>query len=818
LRVLWQDLRFAARMLAKNAAFTTMAVVTLAVGIGANTAIFSIVNSLLIRPLPVKDAGQIMALGFRQENGPPLGQTSYTEMETIANQPESPFSTVFGYQLGSDGLSVDNKAFPMLTNYVTGNYFETLGLKPVLGRLFLSAEGKVPGADPVIVLGYAFWQTRFAGDPAIVGRKVLVDGHPFTVIGVAPEGFHGLASILDARAFLPLAMFATLGDDSQLLTSTRNRNLRVLARIKRGISLEQARAAMAVIAQRLSKKFPDVDKGLSIEVVPEPQSRPDPSTARQFRAAASLFLALAGLVLLLACINVANLLLVRGTVRQREMAIRAALGGSRSRLIRSLLTESLLLGLIAGAAGLFLGELLSGWIASIKLGTTLPVILDFSFDERVFVYALSAALLTGVVVGIIPALRASRGNLLMILHEAGRSVSAGRQRLRSALVVAQVAGSLMLLVIAGLFTRSMENAQHMNLGFEPSHLLNLSMDPATIGYDETQGRLFFKQLLDRAGALPGVESASLAFSVPMGYYNAVSQLDIPGYQVRPGQPAPVSQNNNVSPGYFRTMRIPLLRGRDFDDADTDTTKRVAIINEAMAQRFWANQDPIGRQFVRNGRMDRPIEVIGIVQNSYSNLLSGVPQAFFYLPFSQDYISLETLQVRTTQDPKSLAAPLQKLIASAAATLPVFNVQTMSEGLYTLPGLLIFQVGAGFAAGMGLLGLILAAVGVYGVVSYVTAQRTHEIGIRLALGAQGRDVLHLVLRQGVWVVLIGVATGLLAALAAGRVVRNFLVGVGASDPLTYFVVSVALVGIALLACWVPARRATRVDPLVALRYE
>ena len=805
-------------MLAKNAAFTAMAVVTLAVGIGANTSIFSIVNSLLIRPLPVKDPGQIMVLGFRQENGPPLGQTSYIEMETIASQPDCPFSSMFGYQLGSDGLSVDNKAYPMLTNYVTGNYFEILGLKPVLGRLFLPSEGKVPGADPVIVLGYSFWQTRFAGDPAIVGRKVLVDGHPFTVIGVAPEGFHGLASIIDARAFLPLAMFVTLGDDAQLLTSTRNRNIHVLGRIKPGIRLEQASAAMAVIAQRLAQKFPDVDKGLSIEVFPEPESRPDPIAARQFRAAASLFLALAGLVLLLACINVANLLLVRGTVRRREMAIRAALGGSRARLIRSLLTESVLLGLIAGLAGLFLGELLSGWIASINLGTTLPVLIDFSFDRRVFAYALSAALLTGVVVGIIPALRASRGNLVAILHEASRSVSSGRQRLRSALVVAQVAGSLMLLVVAGLFTRSMQNAQHMKLGFEPSHVLNLSMDPNTVGYNEVQGRLFFKQLLDRVRALPGVESASLAFSVPMGYYNSVSQLDIAGYQPGPGQSAPVSLNNVVSPGYFQTMSIALLRGRDFNDADTENSKPVAIINEAMAQRFWPNQDPIGRQFVRNGRKDRPIEIVGIAKNSFSNLLSGSPQAFFYLPFSQDYISLQTLQVRTAQEPESLAAPLQKLIASAAPTLPVFNVQTMSQGLYTLPGLLIFQVGAGFAAGMGLLGLILAVVGVYGVISFVTAQRTHEIGIRMALGAARADILRMVLRHGIVLVSIGVATGLVLALGAGRVVRNFLIGVGAADPLTYALVSLALISIALLACWIPARRATRVDPLVALRYE
>ncbi len=818
MQTFWQDIRFAARMLIKNAGFAAIAVLTLALGIGANTAIFSLVNSLLLRPLPVKDPAQIIVLGFRQEHGPVLSEASYPDWQAISEQKESPFSSVIASELSSDGISLDGKSYSLLTNYVTGNYFEALGLQPALGRLFLPSEGKVPGSDPVIVLGYSFWKARLGGDLTVVGRKVLVDGHPFTIIGVAPEGFHGLVSIIDTRAFIPYAMKATLGDGPEELTSPRTRDLRIVGRIKPGVSLQQARAALSLVAHRLSQKYPEVEKDLEIEPYPERRARPDIGAAGPFFAASTLFLSLAALVLLLACANVANILLVRGTVRQREMAIRSALGGSRPRLVRSLLTESVLLALIGGVAGMFLGQWFSGRLGSINIQATLPVVLDFSFDTRVFTYALTAALLTGLVVGIVPALRASRGDLNVILHQSARSVAAGHHRLRNALVIAQVAGSLMLLVVAGLFTRSMSMAQHLYLGFNPTHVINLTVDPNTVGYREPQGRLFYQQLLQRIRALPGVESASLAFSVPMGYYNSVSTLQIDGYTPSTTQEGPASQNNMISPGYFETMRIPILRGRDFNEGDRDESQYVAIINEEMARRYWPNRDPLGRHFLRNGKVNHPLEVVGVAKNSYVNLMSTAAQPFFYVPLSQDYISLETLQVRTTQAPEAMIAPLQKEIASLAPGLPIFNVETMTQGLYTLPGLLIFRVGAGLAATMGLLGLVLAVVGVYGVVSYVTAQRIHEIGIRMALGAQRTDILRNVIRQGLTVVAAGVGTGLVLAFAAAHLVRNFLVGVGVTDPLTYAVVSCLLILVALFACWVPARRATRVDPLVALRYE
>src|ERR1700692_495274 len=444
MQTFWQDIRFAARMLIKNAGFAAIAVLTLALGIGANTAIFSLVNSLLLRPLPVKNPAQIIVLGFRQEHGPVLSQASYPDWQAISEQKESPFSSVIASELSSDGISLDGKSYSLLTNYVTGNYFEALGLRPALGRLFLPSEGKVPGSDPVIVLGYSFWKVRLGGDPTVVGRKVLVDGHPFTIIGVAPEGFHGLVSIIDTRAFIPYAMKATLGDGPDALTSPRARDLRIVGRIKPGVSLQQARAALSLVARRLSQKYPEVEKDLEIEPYPERRARPDVGAAGPFFAASTLFLSLAALVLLLACANVANILLVRGTVRQREMAIRSALGGSRARLVRSLLTESVLLALIGGVAGMFLGQWFRGLLCSLYIQATLPVVLDFSFDTRVFTYALTAALLTGLVVGIVPAWRASSGDLNVILHQSGRSVAAGHHGLRNALVIAQVAGSLML--------------------------------------------------------------------------------------------------------------------------------------------------------------------------------------------------------------------------------------------------------------------------------------------------------------------------------------------------------------------------------------
>ncbi len=532
---LLQDIQYGLRTLRKNPGFTAVAILTLALGIGANTAIFSLVDAFLLRPLPVKDPQQITTLAYQLKGGQLLNIFSVPDYRDIREQTGNVFSGVITYQIGLDGLSVNGKASRIVTSYVAGDFFSTLGIKPALGRFILPSEEETNPA-PVLVLGYSYWMTRFGGDPAIVGTKVLINGHPMTVVGVAPEGFHGLFPLGEIQGYLPLGLGAAVaGNPSDFTTNRGLRNYYVLARLRPGVSIKQAQASLDVVAQRLSQENPKDDKDLSLQVFPELRSRPNPDPKNTLIVISTLFLGLSSLVLLLACVNVGNILLVRATVREREMAIRAALGAGRTRLIRQLLTESVLLAVCGGLAGVALGYWGSSSLAHMNLGTDLPVRLDFGFDWRVFGFAFAAALLTGIVVGIVPALRASRGNLAQILHEGGRGLVGGRHRVRNALVVAQVAGSLMLLIIAGLFTRSLAEAQKTNLGFDPNHVVNFVMDPNEIGYNEAQGREFYKNLLARVRALPGVVSASTANSTPLGYYNNGDTLLVEGYEIPAGQ-------------------------------------------------------------------------------------------------------------------------------------------------------------------------------------------------------------------------------------------------------------------------------------------
>jgi macrolide transport system ATP-binding/permease protein len=819
MNALIQDIKYALRVVVKAPGFAAIAILTLALGIGANTAIFSVVNSFLLRPLPVKDPGQITVLAQQQKDAVLSQYVSYPEYQDMREQSSAAFSDMLAYRIGLDGLSVNGQADHILSSFVSGNYFTMLGVKPFLGRLILPTEGKVAGADPVVVLGYDYWQRRFGGDRSVVGQSVSIDGHAFTVVGVAPQSFHGLNCIVNMQAYMPMGM-ATIegGFDNKFLAQRSNRSFIVLGRLKAGVSVQQAQSALNVIARRMAEEHPAEEKDLALTVVPELLARPIPLPHNPIVGVSALFLALAALVLLLACFNVANLLLVRATVRQREMAIRAALGGTRSRLVRQLLTESLLLALLGGGAGILIGSWGSAMIGSINFHMGVPVLLNFSFDWRVFAFALVCAALTGIIVGIVPAIRASRSDLNEVLHEGGRGVSGAHQKLRSGLVIAEIAGSLMLLIIAGLFTRSLQQAQRMNLGFDSRGVLNLTMDPREVGYSDAQGKAFYKQLLERVRALPGVQSASVAFSVPMGDTYTSKSISVPGYTPPAGQTAPVVSNNVVSPGYFATMRMSLVRGRTFTDANDEKAPRVAIVNEAMAKRFWPNEDPVGRSFADATDSTQSYQVVGLVKNSATFSIFELDVPYFYVPLAQNYVSIQTLQIRTAGDPSSMAAEAQKEIAEIAPTLPVFDVQTMNEALGSGQGFLLFRLGAALAATLGILGLALVVVGVYGVVSYAAGQRTHEIGIRMALGAQARDIRAMVLRQGIVLVISGLAVGLLGALAASRVVGNFLVGVSAVDPVIFAGVALLLAAITLAACYIPARRAMKVDPMVALRYE
>jgi predicted permease len=819
METLLQDIRYGARMLMKNPGFMIVAVITLALGIGANAAIFSMVDAFLLRPLPVKDPAQITVLAYQLKQGNFQTQFSVADYRDIRDQSTGVFSDAFAYQFGLDGLSVDGKADRIMTNYVSGNYFSALGLKPALGRFILPSEGDVVGADPVMVLGYSYWQTRFGGDPGIIGRKVAVDGKPVTIVGVAPKGFVGVYPILSVQGYLPMGMAIIAGNPSDFMTNRQIRNVPVLARLRPGVSVQQAQAVLTVVSRRLAQEYPDAHKELNVQVFPELRARPNPDPNNTVMVVGGLFLGLAVMVLLLACVNVANILLVRATVREREMAIRAALGAARIRMIRQLLTESVLLALLGGVAGVILGYWGSSALGSINVQTDLPVHFDFGFDWRVFGFATAAALLTGIIVGVVPAVRASRGNLSAILHEGGRGVVGGKNRLRSTLVVVQVAGSLMLLIIAGLFTRSLAQAQRVDLGFKADHVLNLIMDPNEIGYNQAQTRDFYKNLLQRVRALPGVVSASTANGTPMGYYNNFDSLTVEGYQPPPGQPGPASLYNTISTDYFQTMGIPMHHGRLFTEADDENTQYVAIVSETMAKNCWPGKDPIGHQFQMSTDSKHSIVVVGVAADVRYQGLTGPFSNMFYVPFLQHQIanSLQALQLRTAGAPEMMIPETEHVIESLAPQLPIFDVQTMSQALNTLNGLLFYKIGAVLAALLGMLGLILAIVGVYGVVSYAATQKTHEIGVRMALGAQPADILKMVFREGLLIVGIGLVVGIAGALAAGQVVGTFLT-VSARDPVTYALVTAILLIVALSACFIPARRAMRVDPMVALRYE
>ena len=820
---LLQDIRYGCRMLAKTPALTAIVAVTLALGIGANALIFSFVNGFLLRPMPVPHPEQIAVLAATQKGGSQfLSQFSYPDFVDFRKQADS-FADLFGYILTQPGLSADGRVDQLLASYVTGNYFSVLGVKPALGRLILGSEEEQPGEQPVVVLGYSYWQKRFGGSPGVIGKQVRVSGRLATIIGVVPKQFLGVIAVTEMDIYLPVSSLASIEQiSSNPLTDRNARTVGVLARLKPGVSFSQAQASVNVIASRLAKQYPATDANVTVRVYREQLARPQPLANNIVAVIASFFLILGALLLLLACMNVANVLLARATVRQREMGLRAALGAGRGRLVRQMLTETILLGLGGGLLGVILGEWANPGDFSKLVPSSLPIRLDLGFDWRVFAYSFAAALFTGIFVGLWPALRASGTDLNSILQEGGRSDSAGagRHRLRSALVVAQVAGSLMLLVIAGLFVRSLRNAQTMYLGFNPDHVLNLTVDPHEMGYDQARTTEFYRQLEARARALPGVQSVSLAYGVPMGSTNTAntSTVTFEGQTLAGGQQPPTVFFSGIDPTYFETMRVPLLRGRAFTELDNQTAPAVAIVNQTMADKYWPHQDPIGKRFSLKTDVDaaKTVQVVGVTGNGKYLFIAEDATPFLYVPLAQNYSSMRTLQVRSSVPPETLLIPVQAEVHKLAPDLPVTDAKTMKDTIAT--GLWIFRLGAGAAATMGAIGLILAVIGIYGIVSFSTAQRTREIGIRMALGGSAGDVMRLILQQGVRMVIIGLGVGLAAALGITRVMTRLLIGVSPSDPFTYAAVALLLTAVALAACWIPAHRATRVDPGIALRYE
>jgi putative ABC transport system permease protein len=824
---LLQDIRYALRQLRKSPGFFSIIVLTLGLGIGANTAIFGVVDWLVLRSLPITEPEQMHFLAFARPGGNSEVQFSYAEFAEIQKQTTDVFSGITpfifgglaGAQSSQNGLTVDSTTKPVQTAYVGGDFFSLLGITPAAGRFILSTEGKAAGADAVVVLSYNYWQTRFGGDPAIIGRAASINGHPVTIIGVTSKGFLGPTPLIETQAYLPLGMYLIeRGVAGDFLANPNTRSMLAFGRVKPRENIKEVQSELAVVGQRLLKQYPR-DRGIG-ELRANPLRPPGliSGSTNPLPKLAALFLTLAALVLALACVNVANLFLVRAAVRQREMAVRAALGAGSGRLVRQLVTESLVVAALGCGVGVWLGLVGTHLFSSVSMQSELPIVLDFGFNWHIFAYAFGVAVVTAMFVVVVPAARVWRGNLREVLREGGRTATGGRQRLRGILVAVQVGGSLTLLIVAGLLVRSLRGVQSSDLGFDPHSVLNLTLDPNEIGYTEVQGRAFYRAMLERTRALPGVQSASLASVVPLSDSVQGSDLVIPGYVTSTNQEAPHAEFNAVSSDYFTTMRMALTRGRDFSNADDENSPHVAVINQAMADRYWQGQDAMDKSFVVTSDPKHATTIVGVVQNSRMSQLYGPFEPIFYVPVAQSYAPSETLQIRSEQSAQPMVAEVRGVARSLAPAIPIYGVRTMTEALHGGNGLLFFEVGASLAAALGLLGLILAIVGVYGVMSYAVSQRTQEIGIRMALGAQKRDILRMIGRQGALIVASGLAVGLLTALAVGRMVSDFLVGITPSDPITYVVVSFLLATVAGLATYLPTRRATKVDPMVALRYE
>ena len=812
MEALVKDIRYAIRSLMKRPGSTAIAVITLALGIGANATIFSFVNGLLLRPLDgVERPERLVGVYTSDFSSGRYGNSSYLDYLDFRQQADA-FTDLAAYDNAELNLAGTEGAERLRGAYVTSNYFEVLGVRARLGRTLTSDDDRPAAANPVVI-SHALWQRRFGADPGIVGRPVTLNNRAYTIVGVTAESFQGLRLGSQPELLLPLT-------EESKAEARGNRGLGITGRLRDGISVEQAQAQVTAIADRLARAYPETNMGTlaqpdaprPMSVVPE--ARINPKAQEGVRLVSTLLLVVVGLVLLIACANVANLLLAWASSRRREIAIRLALGASRRRLIRQLLTESLLLALLGGAAGLCVGlwtaDLIPGFFPAGEMSG-----IDLSLDWRVLGFTTVVTLVTGVLFGLAPALQASRPDMVSSLKdEKGRLPGGLRFGLRNVLVIAQIAISVLLLIGAGLFLRSLRSAVQFDPGFESQNLLLASLNTDGKQLNDAQQQDFYQRLTERVGSQPGVRSVTWTKVVPLGGGGQRRNIVLEGYQPQPNEDTELN-TNVVGLNYFNTIGIPLVQGRDFSAQDRTRSPGVVIVNEELAQRYFPGQNAVGKR-LRTDSEGPYLEIVGVVRTAKYRNLRETPLPFVYIPLAQEIQSNLTLLVRTVGDPSTVLPAIRRELQQMDRTVPVDAVKTMSEQIEA--ALSADRMAAVLLGIFGAAALLLATVGLYGVMSYSVAQRTHEIGIRMALGAQTLDVLRLVVRNGMTLSLIGLAIGLAAAFVFTRIMATLLFEVTPTDAVTYAIVSLGLMLVALLACYIPARRATKVDPLVALRYE
>ena len=814
------DLRFAVRMLIKYPAFSIVAFLALVLGIGANTTVFGIINALVLRPLPVGHSEEVVKV-FTTDNHIKGDQsTSYLNFQDYEKQ-NTAFTSMAAYTFAGVGMTRGSDTLNVGGLLVTGNYFDLLQVKPSLGRTFLPEEDSTPNGHPVLVLGYKFWK-KLGGDPTIVSSQVTLNGHSFTVIGVAPAAFTGVDVGFDPDVYVPMSMHQWIRPGADLWFELRRALLlNIVARLKPGVTMSEAQAQMRTIAKQLEQAYPDVNKERSIALVSleaaKSQGLAGPNNEDLARNVSLLLLAASVSILLIACANVANLLLARSTARQGEMAIRLALGAGRGRIVRQLLTESILLGVLGGVGGVILAYCLGDVLVALLPPTPFPIALDPQPDWRVLIFSFAVAVFSGIIFGLAPALQMARWNLIQGLRE---RVSTGggagtRLNLRSLLVVAQIAVSLLLLIGSGLFLKSFYKAQAIDPGFRTDNLDIVTINPVLAGYDSDRALQVVRAIVDQIRHDPRVAGADVNNYVPL-FGGEGRTIVIDGRDPNDEHNRRFANYSPITPGYFQTMGIQLLRGRNFSAQDAEKNAApVAIIDETMASEFWPNEDALGRRF-RFMISKEPLEVIGIARNSKANTLGEVPTPMVYRPLKEINDQGITLFVHTKGAPGMMLSEIRRIVRSVDVHIPITYEKTIRQHMAI--ALWPSWMGAMLLGSLGLLAFILASMGVYGVMAYSVGQRTRELGIRMALGAQTSQVIQLVLRQGMSLAVIGLGLGLFAAFGSTRLAGSLLYGVNPSDPLIFVGVTSLLAFAAFADCYFPARRALKINPVTALRTE